>query len=66
MLMSQSFQFQFMSDSGWSEYSLGNIIHGPGSYYLNDPSITQMFPEITTEMEAWMMENGRCCSLEDG
>ena len=35
--------------------SLGNIVDGPGSYYVNDPSITQMFPEITTEMEAWMM-----------
>ena len=44
-----------MSDSGWGKYSLGNILHGPGSYYLNDSSITQMFPEITTEMEAWMI-----------
>ena len=44
-----------LSDSDWGKYNLGNIIHGPGSYYLNDPSITQRFPEITTEMEAWMM-----------
>ena len=44
-----------LSDSNWGKYSLGNIVHGPGSYYLNDPSITQIFPEITTEMEAWMM-----------
>ena len=44
-----------LSDSDWGKYDLGNIIHGPGSYYLNDPSITQRFPEITTEMEAWMM-----------
>ena len=44
-----------MADSDWGKYGLGNLLHGPGSYYLNDPSITQMFPEITTEMEAWMM-----------
>ena len=44
-----------LSDSDWGKYNLGNIIHGPGSYYLNDSSITQRFPEITTEMEAWMM-----------
>ena len=44
-----------LSESDWGKYALGNIVHGPGSYYLNDPSITQSFPEITTEMEAWMM-----------
>tara|TARA_B100000614_G_C14476611_1_gene464866 strand:- start:108 stop:743 length:636 start_codon:yes stop_codon:yes gene_type:complete len=46
-----------LSDPNWDKYHLGNIVHGPGSYYLNDPSITQIFPEITNEMEALMIVN---------
>lgn len=38
---------------GWLSYDMGNIIHGPGSYYLSDESITLRFPDIQSHEEAW-------------
>jgi uncharacterized protein len=39
---------------GWKSYNKGNIIDGPGSYYLDNENITIEFPEITTTDEAWI------------
>ena len=38
---------------GWMTYDLGNIVHGPGSYYINDGSITLRFEDIQSNEEAW-------------
>jgi hypothetical protein len=39
-------------DGVWKSVSCGHISCGPGSYYLNDNSITLMFEDITTTTEA--------------
>ena len=37
----------------WKMRVDGNAIHGPGSYYLGDATVTQRFTSITTEADAW-------------
>jgi len=43
---------KFPPKKGWLSYEIGNIVHGPGSYYLDDESITQRFADIITHQEA--------------
>jgi len=43
---------KFPPAKGWSSYEIGNIVHGPGSYYHDDKSITQRFTDITTHGHA--------------
>jgi hypothetical protein len=43
---------KFPPKKGWLSYEIGNIVHGPGSYYLDDESITQRFTGIITHQEA--------------
>jgi len=43
---------KFPPKRGWLSSGIGNIVHGPGSYYLDDESITQRFTDITTHQEA--------------
>jgi hypothetical protein len=43
---------KFPPKRGWLSSGIGNIVHGPGSYYLDDESITQRFTDIITHQEA--------------
>ena len=43
---------KFPPKKGWQSYEIGNIVHGSGSYYFDDKSITQRFPDIITHQEA--------------
>jgi hypothetical protein len=43
---------KFPPKKGWLSYEIGNIVHGPGSYYLDDESINQRFTDIITHQEA--------------
>jgi len=43
---------KFPPKRGWLSSGIGNIVHGPGSYYLDDKSITQRFTDIITHQEA--------------
>ncbi|MEE2658814.1 MAG: hypothetical protein VX733_09945, partial [Candidatus Latescibacterota bacterium] len=31
---------------GWLSYNQGNIVHGPGSYFLDDDNISRRFEDI--------------------
>jgi len=50
-------------EASWGHVKCGHISCGPGSYYLQDASISVMDRTITTEAAAWN-EVRRLCSVE--